>query len=161
VKPMQAALPPGATNDGKMIEEGTIFRLGENDFILTPRCTSSTGCMKALRLRRRHRGNLRALLRLGAARPDLARDPAGAGVGGIDNLPHFGYHGTTIEKRWMRIDRAGFTGDLGYELWVKAGRCALAWTACHHRRFLQESRQWAARRSTWCGSRPLHPGGAD
>ena len=34
VKPMQVAYTAWCDDDGKMIEEGTIFRLGENDFIL-------------------------------------------------------------------------------------------------------------------------------
>jgi dimethylglycine dehydrogenase len=40
------------------------------------------------------------------------------GVGGIESLLHFGIMETTLDSHWIRIDRAGFTGDLGYELWV-------------------------------------------
>jgi aminomethyltransferase len=49
------------------------------------------------------------------------------GVGGIDKLPHFGIMETRVEGRWMRIDRAGFTGDLGYELWVKPEDALWLW----------------------------------
>ena len=34
VKPMQAAYTAWCDDDGKMVEEGTMFRLAENDFIL-------------------------------------------------------------------------------------------------------------------------------
>ena len=34
---------------------------------------------------------------------------------------------TTVDGQWMRIDRAGFTGDLGYELWVKPEDALWLW----------------------------------
>ena len=48
------------------------------------------------------------------------------GVNGIDKLAHFGIMEATVDGRWLRIDRAGFTGDLGYEVWVQAAGCAVA-----------------------------------
>ena len=49
------------------------------------------------------------------------------GVAGIETLPHFGIMETKVDGHWMRIDRAGFTGDLGYELWVKPQDALWLW----------------------------------
>jgi len=120
VKPMTAAYTAWCDDDGKMIEEGTIFRLGENDFLLN--------------------AALHQLHWLGEASygfdveiSEVSEDFAGLslqgptsrdiltamGVQGIEKLAHFAIMETTLDGHWLRIDRAGFTGDLGYELWVK------------------------------------------
>ena len=49
------------------------------------------------------------------------------GVSGIEALPHFGIVETKVDGHWMRIDRAGFTGDLGYELWVEPQDALWLW----------------------------------
>jgi aminomethyltransferase len=49
------------------------------------------------------------------------------GVQGIEKLAHFGIMETTLDGHWLRIDRAGFTGDLGYELWVKPQDAIWLW----------------------------------
>jgi aminomethyltransferase len=120
VKPMNAAYTAWCDDDGRMIEEGTIFRLGENDFLLN--------------------AALHQLHWLGEASygfdvdiAEVSEEVCGLslqgptsrdilklmGVTGIEKLAHFGIMETTVDGHWLRIDRAGFTGDLGYELWVK------------------------------------------
>ena len=49
------------------------------------------------------------------------------GVAGIEKLAHFAILETTIDGHWLRIDRAGYTGDLGYELWVKPEHAVWLW----------------------------------
>lgn len=49
------------------------------------------------------------------------------GVQGIGKLPHFGIMETSVDGHWLRIDRAGFTGDLGYEIWVKPQDALWLW----------------------------------
>ena len=40
---------------------------------------------------------------------------------GIEKLKYFGLTSTEIESKPVVVSRTGFTGDLGYELWIKAG----------------------------------------
>ena len=50
------------------------------------------------------------------------------------------------------VSRTGYTGDLGYELWVGADRAADLWDALHGGgRRLSRSVRPACSRSTWCG----------
>ena len=128
VKPMQAAYTAWCDDDGKMIEEGTIFRLGENDFILNAALhqlhwlhESAYGFDVAIEeISERFCG-------LALQGPTSREILQVLGVGGIQKLPHFGIMETTVEGRWMRINRAGFTGDLGYELWVKPEDALWLW----------------------------------
>ena len=59
--------------------------------------------------------------------PNSRRSSKALGVSGIDKLPHFGIMEATVDGHWMRIDRAGYTGDLGYEVWVKPEDALWLW----------------------------------
>jgi aminomethyltransferase len=120
VKPMNAAYTAWCDDDGKMIEEGTIFRLGENDFLLNAALhqmhwlgEASYGFDVEIA---EVSEELAGLSLQGPTSRDILKV---MGVPGIEKLAHFGIMETTLDGHWLRIDRAGFTGDLGYELWVK------------------------------------------
>ena len=59
----------------------------------------------------------RARALLGTVTPDVA------------NLPYFGLTQTKIAKVPVTISRTGYTGDLGYEVWVPAGDALKVWDA--------------------------------
>jgi aminomethyltransferase len=120
VRPMQVAYTAWCDDDGRMIEEGTIFRLGENDFLLNAALHQLHWLTEAAygfdvaieEVSERFCGL--------ALQGPTSRDVLTAmGVQGIETLPHFGILETKLDGNWLRIDRAGFTGDLGYELWVE------------------------------------------
>ena len=120
VKPMQAAYTAWCDDDGKMIEEGTTFRLGENDFILNAALhqlhwlhETAYGFDVDIQ---EISDDLAGLSLQGPTSRDIL---VAMGVQGIEKLAHFGIMETTVDGHWLRIDRAGFTGDLGYELWVR------------------------------------------
>jgi aminomethyltransferase len=128
VKPHQVVYTAWCDDEGKMIEEGTLFRLGPDDFILNAALhqlhwlheaaygfdvaieeISDTICGLALQ---------------GPTSRDILK---AMGVAGIENLAHFAIMETSIDGHWLRIDRAGYTGDLGYELWVKPEDALWLW----------------------------------
>jgi aminomethyltransferase len=128
IKPMTAAYTAWCDDDGRMIEEGTIFRLGENDFLLNAA------------LHQLHWLNESAygfsveieevsdtLAGLSLQGPSARVILETLGVPGIGKLPHFGIMETSVDGHWLRIDRAGFTGDLGYEIWVKPQDALWLW----------------------------------
>jgi aminomethyltransferase len=128
VKPMQAAYTAWCDDDGKMIEEGTIFRLGENDFILNAALhqlhwltESAYGFDVSIE---EVSDRFAGISLQGPTSLDILK---AMGVGGIEKLPHFGIMETHVQGKWMRIDRAGFTGDLGYELWVRPEDAIWLW----------------------------------
>ncbi len=128
VKPMQAAYTAWCDDDGKMIEEGTIFPPRRER--LHPECgfaPAPLAARKRLWLRRGDRRNLRLVLRPLAARPDFARHLAGAGRRRHRDPEAFRNHGDH-GRRALDADRPrGFTGDLGYELWVKPESAQWLW----------------------------------
>ena len=130
VKPQQVVYTAWCDDDGKMIEEGTIFfACGPDDFILNAApAPSSTGCMKPLTVSMSQIEEISDQLAGLALQGPTSRDILKAlGVAGIENLPHFGILETRLDGRWLRIDRAGYTGDLGYELWVKPQDAIWLW----------------------------------
>ena len=128
VKPQQVVYTAWCDDEGKMIEEGTIFRLGPDDFILNAALhqlhwlhESSYGFDVAIE---EISDQLAGLALQGPTSRDILK---ALGVAGIENLPHFGILETRLDGRWLRIDRAGYTGDLGYELWVKPEDAIWLW----------------------------------
>lgn len=107
------------TDEGRMIDDGTIFRLGEDKFMLTcgSPCTAwleksafgfdvtindVTDDLAALSVQ--GPTSYSALNRLGLEDLETAKP---------FDIRHYPYHGHTL-----MVSRTGFTGDLGYELWV-------------------------------------------
>ena len=109
------------TDEGRMIDDGTIFKLADDRFMLT--CGSPCTAW----LRKSAFGfedvtvtditdDLGALSLQG---PTSCATLRKMGLEGIEtakpfDIMHFPYHGDTL-----MVSRTGFTGDLGYELWVK------------------------------------------
>lgn len=128
IKPMNAAYTAWCDDDGRMIEEGTIFKLGENEYLLNAALhqlhwltdTSYGFSVEIEEVSEQLAG-------LSLQGPTSRRILEEMGVQGIGKLPHFGILETTIGGKWLRIDRAGFTGDLGYELWVKPQDAMWLW----------------------------------
>ncbi len=125
----QVMYSPWCDEDGKVIDDGTISRLGEGHFRLTAADPSSrwfqdvgfgmdaevrdvSSALAALALQG---PNSRAILKQVFPAIDL------------DGL-HY-YH--LIQTQWqsipLTITRTGYTGDLGFELWVEAGKAPALW----------------------------------
>jgi aminomethyltransferase len=120
VKPMTAAYTAWCDDDGKMIEEGTIFRLGENDFLLNAALHQLHWLNEAAYGFDVEIAEVSEELAGLSLQGPTSRDILQVlGVPGIEKLKHFAIMETEVDGHWLRIDRAGFTGDLGYELWVK------------------------------------------
>lgn len=128
IKPMTAAYTAWCQDDGKMIEEGTIFRLGENDFILNAalhQLTWLADCAYGFDVEIAEISE--QLCGLALQGPNSREILQALGVRNNQALPHFGIMETEVDGHWLRIDRAGFTGDLGYELWVEPKNADWLW----------------------------------
>ena len=75
------------------------------------------------RPRRRRRGRLRRVGRPGRPGSQVARPPR-LPLPDVAGLGLFDLVGTKIDRVPVTISRTGFTGDLGFEVWVPAGRRA-------------------------------------
>jgi len=109
------------TNEGRMIDDGTIFKLGPKKFMLTCGSPSLAWLKKAsfgfdTVVIKDITDTLAALSFQGPTTFSVLKE---MGLKGIEDLKPFqiGYYDFAETK--LMISRTGFTGDLGYELWIE------------------------------------------
>jgi aminomethyltransferase len=116
-------------DDGRIIDDGTIFRLASDRFMLT--CGSP--CVAWLRKAAYGYAEVTVrdvsdqLAALSLQGPTSCAVLKKMGLDGIENakafdILHFPFHGDTL-----LVSRTGFTGDLGYELWIDHSLALALW----------------------------------
>ena len=117
------------TDEGRMIDDGTIFKLADDRFMLT--CGSP--CTAWLEKSAFGFADVSVtdvtddLAALSFQGPTTCAALKKMGLDGVDTLKpfdirHFPFHGDTL-----MVSRTGFTGDLGYELWIQPGLALELW----------------------------------
>ncbi len=121
------------TDDGRMVDDGTIFRLAEDRFMLT--CGSP--CLAWLRKSSfgfddisiaEMTENIAALSVQGPTSCAILR---AMGLTGIEELKPFGIMRFPFGSASLMVSRTGFTGDLGYELWIDPSEALALWDALY------------------------------
>ncbi len=121
------------TDTGRLIDDGTIFRLGEKRYMLT--CGSP--CMAWLRKAAlgfdsltisEHTEELAALSLQG---PTSFATLKRMGLEAVAELKPFGIMRLPFNGSELMISRTGFTGDLGYELWIEPEQALPLWDALY------------------------------
>ena len=121
------------TDEGRMIDDGTVFRLGEERFMLT--CGSP--CLAWLRKSAVGFDDLDIVdmtehfAALSLQGPTSCATLKTMGLQGIENLKPFGIMHFPFEGESLMVSRTGFTGDLGYELWIDPSRALALWDALY------------------------------
>ncbi len=151
---------PWCDEHGKVIDDGTVHHLDDGTF----RWTAAEPQLRWFGLNRagldvevldEHRGDRGAR----AAGPAVPRRARGRHGRALTDLRYFRRRPASFRlgRSAVQVDvsRTGYTGDLGYELWVPRERALAVWDA------LMAGRQGVraptgrdASRSTWSGSRP-------
>jgi len=125
----QVLYTPWCDAHGKVIDDGTISRLDETTFRLTsaePNIRWLSMCGRGMNVAIE---DISASTGALALQGPLSRDvleAAGADVGG---LKYFRATQSSLRKTPVWISRTGYTGDLGYEIWVDATRAVDVWDA--------------------------------
>jgi aminomethyltransferase len=121
---------PWCDEDGYVIDDGTVARLSETAF----RITSADPTLRWLT--QNARGFDAAVNDVSEQIAALAlQGPRSADVLGacsdvaIDRLEYFRVTSGTIRGVPVDVSRTGYTGDLGYEIWVEASRAVEIWDA--------------------------------
>ena len=117
-------------DDGKVIDDGTVTRMEEDYY----RVTSAEPSLAWLQ---RHSRGLRVEMEDSTARigalslqgPNSRAILASCCDADMDGLGFFRSTDARIEGIDVRISRTGYTGDLGYEIWVAAGDALPLWDA--------------------------------
>ncbi len=121
------------TDEGRMIDDGTIFRLGPERFMLT--CGSP--CTAWLRKSAYGFDNVTVkdisdeLAALSLQGPTSCAVLKNLGLEAIDTLKPFGIRDYPLGNGTVTVSRTGFTGDLGYELWIEKDLALELWDALY------------------------------
>jgi len=126
----QVFYTPWCDEQGKVIDDGTVSRLGEHTF-------RWTAADPSLRWFRQNAAGLRVTIddiseevaALALQGPTSARVLRAASTVDIDALKYFRVATGTIADAPVDISRPGYTGDLGYEIWMPAEHAVRVWDA--------------------------------
>jgi len=121
---------PWCDSDGRVIDDGTLMRLDDGSWFWT----AAEGQLRWLRLNSRgldveiedRTDELAAL----ALQGPLAREVLQAAAQtDLSDLHYFGRRSLEIAGTTIDVSRTGYTGDLGYELWVARDDAVALWDA--------------------------------
>ena len=114
---------------GFIVEDGVVLRLGRDEFLLTaaePNLAWFEELVGGLDVDIQEVSDRWAIL---AVQGPKSRDLLAALSPAVGKLPYFGLVATKIGKVPVQISRTGYTGDLGYEVWVSADDALAVWDA--------------------------------
>ncbi len=117
-------------DDGKVTDDGTVSRLEEEHF----RVTAAEPALAWLaRHADRYRVSLedssRLLGALSVQGPNSREILKQAGGEGLDDLRYFGVVRTRMAGRPVWVSRTGYTGELGFEVWIDVPDALAVWDA--------------------------------
>jgi aminomethyltransferase len=130
LEPGQVIYTPWCDEDGKVVDDGTVSRLAEDRF-------RWTAAEPNLRWISRHVSGLDVQVEdvseqtaaLALQGPTAARLLRAVTEADIDGLKYFRVTTGRIAGRNVGISRTGYTGDLGYELWMDRRDAGAIWDA--------------------------------
>jgi len=128
LKPDRVAYTVWCNESGHVIDDGTVFRFGSDEFRL---CTaerqldwlldSAIGFQVDIR---EVTGQIAALALQG---PTSCAVLKAMGLAGVENLKPFQMGRFLLDRVALTVSRTGFTGDLGYELWIASEAALPLW----------------------------------
>ena len=126
----QVFYTPWCDEHGKVIDDGTVSRLAENTF-------RWTAADPSLRWFRQNAAGLdvtiddisEEIAALALQGPTSGRLLRAVAKADIDSLKYFRVTSGTIDGVQVDISRTGYTGDLGYEIWMPAAAALRVWDA--------------------------------
>jgi aminomethyltransferase len=130
LKPDRVAYCVWCNDAGHLIDDGTVFRLGEAEFRL---CTAERQLDwlldSAIGFDVTIAEVTEDIAALAVQGPTSCAVLTAAGLVGIDRLKPFEIGYFNLDGRSLTVSRTGFTGDLGYELWMAPQDAEALWDA--------------------------------
>jgi aminomethyltransferase len=125
---------PWCDEHGKVIDDGTIHRLEDDDRAQVIRWTAADPQIRWLRMNAHGLDvtvrDISESVAAVALQGPLSRAVLEAGTGAsFADLGYFRRRRATLAGIPVDVSRTGYTGDLGYELWIPAERAVEAWDA--------------------------------
>jgi aminomethyltransferase len=130
LKPGRVTYVVWCNDDGKLIDDGTLFQFDDGDYRLCSQhhqfdwlMTSSMGFDVSIET------ETHDVAALAVQGPTSCSVLTEAGIDGLDELRPFGIANLKCQDFPVVVSRTGYTGDLGYELWVGPDRALQLWDA--------------------------------
>ena len=128
IKPGRVAYAVWCDDRGQVIDDGTIFHLREGEYRLCSQerhfawlQTAAIGFDVSIVL---ETDDVAALAVQGPTSFSILKT---MGLNGIEGLKPFGLMNFDFDGADLMVSRTGFTGDLGYELWIQPDKAELLW----------------------------------
>ena len=127
--------------DGRVVDDGTVARLDEQSY----RWTAADPSLRWLRMNARGLDvtieDVSERVAALAVQGPLSRDVLEAATEAAwDDLRYFGRRASKVAGIPVDVSRTGYTGDLGYEVWVESASAVAVWDA-----FVRAGRSYGAR----------------
>ena len=130
MRPGQVIYTPWCNEQGRVLDDGTVTRLGEQAF-------RWTAAEPNLRWFRQQSAGLDVQIEdvseqvaaLALQGPTSAALLGSIVDGDIDGVKYFGMTSVKIAGADVDVSRTGYTGDLGYELWMDRAQALKVWDA--------------------------------
>jgi aminomethyltransferase len=117
-------------DDGKVIDDGTLFQLNENTYRLCSQHHQLDWLlMSAAGFDVRIEVETHDVAALAVQGPTSYSVLTAAGIDGLDDLKPFGIRHLKCRGMPVTVSRTGYTGDLGYELWMDPNHAEPLWDA--------------------------------
>jgi glycine cleavage system T protein (aminomethyltransferase) len=130
VGPGRVAYAVWCNDQGQVIDDGTIFHLREGEYRLNSQERHLPWLKaSAIGFEVEIVEETAAIAALAVQGPTSYSVIRQLGLDGIENLKLFGLMHFTFQGTDLMVSRTGFTGDLGYELWIEADKALDLWDA--------------------------------
>lgn len=125
--PRQARYTVWCDENGWVIEDGVVMRFGPDEFLLTS-ARSNLAYLDGLRSGMAVQiEDVSDGIGAVAVQGPHSRDVLSRLVPEVDGLEYFQLTSGTVDGAEFTISRTGYTGDLGYEIWVETDRAVEVW----------------------------------
>ena len=130
LKPGQVYYTPWCDGEGKVVDDGTVTRLDEHAYRMTSADSSLRWLhLNAVGMQVQVEDLSESVGALSLQGPLSRAILAAVSPADLAALKYFRYVPTTIRDIPVGLSRTGYTGDLGYEIWVDAPRAEALWDA--------------------------------
>lgn len=130
IKPGRVAYAIWCDDQGQVLDDGTIFHLREGEYRLCSQERHLDWLMaSAIGFNVNIVEETAEVAGLAVQGPTSYSVLSGLGLAGLDALKVFGLMHCDFEGAELMVSRTGFTGDLGYELWIEPAKAEALWDA--------------------------------
>jgi aminomethyltransferase len=130
LKPGRVTYVVWCNDEGKVLDDGTIFYLREGEYRLCAQHHQLDWLLiSSLGLDVQIEEETHEVAALSVQGPTSCAVLKAVGIEGMDQLKPFGIMDTQLQGFALTVSRTGFTGDLGYELWIEPENALALWDA--------------------------------